>query len=218
MLEATVKGNARATVWGPPLDGPASTRDQHDSRRVVAASGWLVALLPLTLASIGLSLGVVVLLIAFRESLLLMGGWGYLGVSLGEFANSAAIFIPTPGPAYTFAMGSVLDPFALGIVGGVGAACGDLVGYYLGARGRKAIGLPRAMRRMQVLTSRWGGGALLAFAILPIPFDVAGIWAGAARYPLPKFLLFVVPGKVVKVTMVALAGSYGFHWLAGPVG
>jgi membrane protein YqaA with SNARE-associated domain len=166
----------------------------------------------------GLSIGVVALLIASRESLQLMGGWGYLGVSLGEFANSAALFIPTPAPAYTFAMGSVLDPFGLGIVGGVSAACGELLGYYLGAKGRKAVGSPRVMRRMQVLTSKWGGGALLAFAMLPVPFDVAGIWAGAARYPLPKFLLFVIPGKVVKVTMVALAGSYGFYWLAGPIG
>jgi membrane protein YqaA with SNARE-associated domain len=177
-----------------------------------------VALLPPTLAAMGLSIGVVVLLITFRESLQLIGGWGYVGVALGELANSAAIFFPTPGPAYTFAMGSVLDPFALGIVGGLSAACGELLGYYLGARGRKAIGSPWAMRRMQVLTSRWGGGALLAFAILPVPFDVAGIWAGAARYPLPKFLLFVVPGKVVKVTTVALAGSYGFYWFAGSVG
>ncbi len=61
-------------------------------------------------------------------------------------------------------------------------------------------------------------GALFTFALMPIPFDVAGVWAGTMRYPLWRFLVFVTPGKVLKVTSVALAGSYSVNWLMGPLG
>ena len=217
MLEATVRGDARAAVWGPSLDGLAPPRHQDRPRRVVVIPRWLIRLLAPALAAVGVSLGIVAVLIAFRDSLHLLGNWGYLGVAFGELANSALVLIPTPAPAYTFAMGSVLNPFALGTVGGVGAALGELFGYYLGVKGRQAIGSPRAMRRLKVLTSRWGSVALMAFAVSPLPFDLAGIWAGSVSYPVRKFLLLVIPGKVVKVTTVALAGSYGFQWLAGIV-
>ena len=217
MLEATVKGDARTAVWERSPDGLAPPRRPDRSRRVIALPRWLVPLLAPALAAVSVSIGIVAVLIVFRDSLQLVGNWGYLGVAFGELANSAAVLIPTPGPAYTFAMGSVLDPFALGIVGGVSAALGELFGYCLGVKGRQAIGSPRAMRRLKVLTSRWGGAALMAFAVSPLPFDLAGIWAGSVRYPVRKFLLLVIPGKVVKVTTVALAGSYGFQWLAGIV-
>ena len=217
MLEATAGGEARATVWERSPDGLAPSRRPDRSRPASVVPTWLVPLLAPALAAVSVSLGIVAVLISFRDSLHLVGNWGYLGVAFGELANSAVIIIPTPAPAYTFAMGSVLDPFALGIVGGVSAALGELFGYYLGVKGRQAIGSPRAMRRLKVLTSRWGGAALMAFAVSPLPFDLAGIWAGSVRYPVRKFLLLVIPGKVVKVTTVALAGSYGFQWLAGLV-
>ena len=174
MLEATVRGDARAAVWGPSLDGLAPPRHQDRPRRVVVIPRWLIRLLAPALAAVGVSLGIVAVLIAFRDSLHLLGNWGYLGVAFGELANSALVLIPTPAPAYTFAMGSVLNPFALGTVGGVGAALGELFGYYLGVKGRQAIGSPRAMRRLKVLTSRWGSVALMAFAVSPLPFGPGG--------------------------------------------
>jgi membrane protein DedA with SNARE-associated domain len=67
--------------------------------------------------------------------------------------------------------------------------------------------------RFHGFTVRWGGPLLFLFALLPVPFDVAGIWAGTARYPLWRFLVYVGMGKVIKVTVVALVGYYSAGWL-----
>lgn len=156
------------------------------------------------------------LLFEFWETVVNWGSWGYLGVFLAELVNSSVILVPTPGPAYTFAMGVTLDPFALGLIGGIGATIGELAGYILGAKSKQAVEGGRVYERFRALTKRWTGGALFAFALLPVPFDVAGVWAGATSYPVWRFLLFVTPGKVLKVTTMALAGSYSVAWLLGP--
>ena len=38
---------------------------------------------------------------------------------------------------------------------------------------------------------------------------------GALKYPTHKFLLYVLVGKTIKVTGIALAGYYGATWLLG---
>ena len=58
----------------------------------------------------------------------------------------------------------------------------------------------------------WGGPGLFAFAVLPLPFDLAGVWAGATRYSLPRFMTFVLAGTVVKMTAIAFAGSQVAGW------
>lgn len=170
------------------------------------------------LVAVGFSLLVVFALLHFREALAHLGPWSYLGVFLAEMGNSAVIVIPTPGPAYTFAMGVTLNPFILGLIGGIGAALGELTGYVLGAKGRRILEGGRLYDRFRTMTTRWMGGALFAFALVPVPFDVAGLWAGTVRYPVWRFMLYVIPGKVVKVTGIALAGHYGMGLVAGPLG
>ena len=106
----------------------------------------------------------------------------------------------------------------LGLAGGIGAALGELTGYFLGARGRRVVEGWSLYARLVAVTSRWTGPMLLVLAALPIPFDLAGVWAGTTRYPLSRFLLFVTPGKIIKVTLVGLAGYYSVGWLLGPLG
>ena len=186
-----------------------------DNRR---PRGWSPSILLMGSVAVGFSLLVVFAMLHFREVLAHLGPWSYLGVFLAEMGNSAVIVIPTPGPAYTFAMGVTLNPFILGLIGGVGAALGELIGYFLGAKGRRIFEGGRLYDRFRTMTTRWTGGALFAFALLPVPFDVAGLWAGTVRYPVWRFMLYVIPGKVVKVTGVALAGYYGLGLVAGTLG
>ena len=141
-----------------------------------------------------------------------------MGVFVAEFGNSASIIVPTPGPAYTLAMSVVLHPLLLGLLGGVAAALGELVGYAVGARGSEIVPRGRLYARLQDMTARWGGGVLFGFAVLPIPFDVAGVWAGAVRYPLWRFAVYVTLGKVIKVTTISLAGYYGINRILEIVG
>ena len=61
--------------------------------------------------------------------------------------------------------------------------------------------------------TRWRGLAIFAFAATPLPFDIAGIWAGAIRYPIARFLVIVFCGKLILVTAIAIAGYYGVDFL-----
>ena len=164
------------------------------------------------------AVGVALIFVRFSHLLESMGRWGYVGVAAAEFGGSAMLFLPTPTPAYTFAMGATLNPLAVGAVGGLFATLGELVGYYLGRRGSSAMADKPFFNRFRRWTDRWGGAALFTFAALPVPFDVAGVWAGTARYPLVKFIPVVLAGKTVKVTMTALAGYFGLEALMKLVG
>ena len=84
------------------------------------------------------SIALAYLMIRFSTILESLGSWGYVGVAVAEFSNSAMIIMPTPALAYTFAMGAVLNPFILGLIGGTFATLGEFVGYGLGRRGAGA--------------------------------------------------------------------------------
>ena len=202
-------------------ESPSGLPNGASARRPVGEGGstaqFAGLLLPL-LATVGVSVILTGALLHFRESLEQLGHWGYVGVFAAEFGNSAAIIVPTPGPAYTLAMSVVLHPLLLGLLGGVAAALGELVGYAVGARGSEIVPGGRLYARLQTMTARWGGGVLFAFAVLPLPFDVAGVWAGAVRYPLWRFAVYVTLGKVIKVTTIALAGYYGINRILEIVG
>ena len=161
------------------------------------------------------SIGLALLLIKFASRLESLGNWGYVGVAAVEFGNSAMLAIPTPSYAYTFAMGSILNPFVIGIIGGTFAMFGELIGYYLGRRGSAILPESPRVERFKSWTSRWGAVVLFWFAILPAPFDIAGIWAGAAHYPLIHFIPVVTLGKTIKITVIAVAGYFGMDALMG---
>ncbi len=159
------------------------------------------------------SVALAYLMIRFSTVLESLGSWGYVGVAAAEFSNSAMIIVPTPALAYTFAMGAVLNPFILGIVGGTFATLGEFVGYALGRRGAVLLPDRPMIHRLTRWTDRWGAVVLFCSAALPVPFDVAGIWAGTVRYPIERFALLVWAGKTLKITLVALAGYYGVEML-----
>ena len=200
MLQATTTGTFQVS---PPL----AVRDAVASSN---ARIWNSALLP-ALATVLLPLLVFYLLVQYWETVVTWGSWGYLGVFLAELANSAVILVPTPGPAYTAAMASVLDPLLIGVVGGLGAALGEMVGYTLGATGRHALEGGRLYSRFHAMAERRFGIAIFAFAALPLPFDIAGIWAGAVRYPAWKFFAVVATGKTVKTTLISMAVYHGLN-------
>lgn len=170
--------------------------------------------LPL-LGALSLSVLFVSGLIYFRDALASIGNWGYLSVFLIELANSATVFIPTPGQAFTFSMGSTLNPLYLGVIGGVGSAMGEFTGYALGARTGNRFRSGRFFRRLDALTNNWGGLYLFMLAMIPIPFEIAGVWAGAVRYSKIRFFIYVALGKTLKVTGFAIAGYFSFSKLIG---
>ena len=164
-------------------------------------------LLALALASVSLA----VVLFRFSSYLETLGHWRYLGVAAAEFGNSAMMIFPTPASAYTFAMGAALNPFLVGVIGGVAATVGEMIGYNIGRRGNSVIANRPGVQRFSEWTERWGSLVLFVCASLPVPFDIAGVWAGATRYPLARFIPIVFAGKTIRATGIALAGYFGLE-------
>jgi membrane protein YqaA with SNARE-associated domain len=191
----------------------AETLRRDGSRQLVS---WAIKLAS-ALGIAAIFAAIFFVLLHFREAVVRLGPWGYLSVFLSELANSASILIPTPGTAYTLSLSVILNPFLLGLAGGVGAALGELTGYFAGSKGRRILEGRRVFQWFQALAKRRVGPALFVIAALPVPFDGAGLWAGAVRYPAARFLLCIMPGKMVKITCIALAGHYGLAWLLGPL-
>ena len=190
---------------------PETPAAKPSSPAISLSPGTIFQLGFMALASIVLAL----ILIEFGSLLESLGNWGYVGVAAMEFGNSAMVAIPTPSYLYTFSMGAILNPFVVGIIGGTFATLGELIGYYLGRRGSAILPEGPRIERFKTWTSRWGTVTLFWFALLPVPFDIAGLWAGAARYPLVRFIPPVLLGKSIKITMIALTGYFGMEALMG---
>ena len=112
----------------------------------------MVHLLALALASVSLA----VVLFRFSSYLESLGNWRYLGVAAAEFGNSAMMIFPTPASAYTFAMGAALNPILVGLIGGVAATVGEMIGYYIGWRSNSVIANRPVIQRFSEWTDRWG--------------------------------------------------------------
>lgn len=158
------------------------------------------------------SIAVVVLLIRYASFIEALGDWGYFGVFLLQLINSATVVLfPVPGHAVIFAVSGTLNPLLIGLFGAAGAALGEITAYMAGRGGSSMVDGSRWYKRLETMGERWRGWAIFVFAATPLPFDIAGVWAGAIRYPLGRFLLIVAAGKLILVTAIAIAGYYGVN-------
>lgn len=98
----------------------------------------------------------------------------------------------------------------------VGSVVGEYVTYRLARKGGQKT-LERRLRRRRMdkikkIFNRWGFSALVipALAPPPVPLVVFVVAAGAAQYPVKKFLAAVTLGRAVRYTILAfLAERYG---------
>lgn len=138
------------------------------------------------------------------------GSWGYLGAFLVNMLASASIFLPIPGLPIAIAMGVSMNPLLLALAASAGSAVGELAGYMVGIGGRALSNgetVSNWAPRIEGWTRRYGPVAIFAVAATPLPFDFAGIAAGAAKMPLWQFTIATFLGKFVKYYVVILVAS-----------
>jgi membrane protein DedA with SNARE-associated domain len=189
-----------------PNTHPPRTRKLLSASRVI----WPV------IGTVILVAGMSFVILRYDDPFEPLGAWGYPGIFLVMLINNLTIFLPSVGHAFLLAAAQNLNPWLLGIVGGAGAAIGELSGYVVGhSGGRMLIGrrLFDHYRSRQGVRGNFLGPTLFLFAATPLPMDVAGIVAGAVHYPVPRFLLWVGAGKVVQITLIALASYYAIGWI-----
>ena len=98
----------------------------------------------------------------------------------------------------------------------VGSVLGEYITYRLARKGGQKT-LERRLRRRRMdkikkIFNRWGFSALVipALAPPPVPLVVFVVAAGAAQYPVKKFVAAVTLGRAVRYTILAfLAERYG---------
>lgn len=156
-----------------------------------------------------------------REAVIALGSLGYLGVFLVTLLSNATVIFPAPSLVLPFAMGAVLSPWLVALVAALGAALGELTGYLAGYTGQAIVEDKATFARLRRWMQQERSAALVIFllAFLPLPLmDLAGIAAGALRMPLLRFLFWCFLGKLLKLTLVALAGAWSIplvnRWMA----
>lgn len=136
------------------------------------------------------------------------GRYGYPGVFIVSLLGNATIILPAPSLAVVSVVGSVLNPYLVGLCAGVGEALGELTGYLAGYSGRAVIEDQEHYARLVKWTRKYGLWVIFALSVFPNPlFDLAGIAAGVLKIPVRSFLLVCWIGKTIKTTLFALGGN-----------
>jgi len=152
-----------------------------------------------------------------RDQVETLTRFGYPGVFLFTLLTSATIILPAPSLVVVFALGSVLNPFWIGVVAGVGASLGELSGYLAGYSGRVVVENTRNYDRIRAWMethTALSGWLILFLAFIPLPvIDLAGMAAGALRMPVWQFQLWCLGGKVPKMILVAWLGTQSIDWI-----
>ncbi|MBU5537270.1 MAG: VTT domain-containing protein [Candidatus Aenigmatarchaeota archaeon] len=141
----------------------------------------------------------------------------YFAVFLASFVSSASILVPIlPIPTYLpviVGVGIGLNPFIVGILGGIGSTLGELFGYFTGLGGSAAIEkfekrTPKFLKKFEKFYSKIGFWIVLVFAFIPFPFDIIGVLSGASKYDFRKFLLALSIGRTLRTLVIAYGGFY----------
>ena len=154
------------------------------------------------------------------------GRYGYAGVFLANLAGTGTLFIPVPGvtaagQALIISSAKILNTPAVGIVGGIGMAMGEITAYVAGMAGSMVVrseelraprliqpAVTRLVRWIDWLMKRYGVPTLFLLSALPNPlFEVAGLTAGASRFPFWKFMAAVLSGKITRGLLLAYLGD-----------
>ena len=147
-----------------------------------------------------------------QENIPVLEALGYPGVFLLSLVANASIILPVPGVLVTSTMGAILNPFWVAVAAGTGSALGELTGYLAGYSGRSVAARNEWYDRIENWIKRYGDWAVLILAIIPNPaFDMVGIFAGALKMPLWRFLLWCWLGKIIKMMAFAYGGNAIFN-------
>jgi uncharacterized membrane protein YdjX (TVP38/TMEM64 family) len=141
----------------------------------------------------------------------------YLNVFISTLVCNLTVIVPVPiATSIMIAAASRWNPVMVALAASIGGTLGELSGYYAGYLGKRiAVNEHVAgYNRVAGWMNRYGIWAILFLAFQPvIPFDIAGLVAGAARVPMYKFLPALWAGKFPKYIVLCYSGIGLIHFL-----
>ena len=164
--------------------------------------------------ALAVSVAATAVVLLYRDRLAQAGAYGYLGVFVVSLVGNATVIFPVPSLVAVFAGGTALNPLLVGLVAGVAEPLGELTGYLAGYGGSPVIENREMYGRLVGWMRRHGYLTIFVLSAIPNPlFDLAGIAAGALRFPIWRFLLACWMGKTIKATLIAYAGAQSWQLL-----
>ncbi|MFC2014088.1 YqaA family protein, partial [Chloroflexota bacterium] len=181
----------------------------------VERGGWLkkylVSILTLLLV-IAIMVGIFYFYQNYPDGIDEIRGYGYLGAFIISLIFNATVILPAGNFVVIATLGAALPSAAIvGLVGGAGAAIGEITGYVAGYSGRAIVQRRDIYVRLEYWVKRWGILAIFLLSLAPFFFDLAGIAAGVLRFPFWKFLLACLLGRTILYIVIALAGAQGWE-------
>ncbi len=144
---------------------------------------------------------------------------GYLGVFLSSLILNATVVLPAGNFLFLFVLGGTLpSPVLVGLIGGLAAAIGEFTGYAAGYSGQAIIKKRRLYTKLEGWMKRWGSLTIFFLSVAPLFFDIAGISAGALRFPAWKFFIACWLGRTILYLTIAWAGAMGLEWVHDFIG
>lgn len=145
-----------------------------------------------------------------------LDGFGLIGLAILIF--SEAIINPIPPETLFWPMliadQTLYGSLLLTIVATSSSVAGAVVGYWIGVHAGKPL-IERfasndTIRRLEVLTERYGAGGIFIAAVSPIPYKVFGWIAGMGDMDIRLFIAAGILGRGVRFGVPAMAiGVYG---------
>lgn len=136
---------------------------------------------------------------------------GLLGIFLINLISSSTVIIPEPAIVAVVVGGRLYSPFLVGFLSALGAAIGNMVGYFLGRSGKHIVLNHSENTWYRWIQSKFHTYATLlifVFALIPNPFfDVVAIIAGIAEYSPIKFFFLMLIARIIRDTLLAFVGG-----------
>lgn len=186
----------------------------------VIGEGWvkrrLIPILTIILV-VAITVGIYLVYGRHPERLAELKNYVYWGAFLISVIGNATIILPGAVLLILSQIGIYLysdmgsgGPIVVGLVGGAGAAIGEITGYLVGYSGRGVAERSQIYRRLVGWVKRWGAPAIFAFSLVPLIFDLVGIAAGVLRVPFWKFMLACWLGRTLLYVIIVLAAAWGW--------
>ena len=141
----------------------------------------------------------------------------YLSIFTTTLVCNLTVIVPVPvATSIMIAAATTWNPVMVALAASIGGALGELSGYYAGYLGKRVAISEQmgAYNKVVNWMNRYGLWAIFFLAIQPvIPFDVAGLVAGAAKMPICKFLPALWAGKFPKYIILCYLGIGLIHFL-----
>lgn len=176
-----------------------------------------------------LTVGIVVAVACFWESVRELEEYSYIGAFIISVVGGATIIVPVPMTPVVFALGGVMKyTWLVGLAAGLGEALGAVIIYITGRGGASPLaGLKPGkvqtiyLKMMNFMERRGSLTLFILSAVINPFFYPAAITAGALRFDIRKYFIICLVGKTIKGMTVAYAGFWGLgsllRWMGIPV-